>query len=290
MRKAISVAALALLFLFSGTALRAQVLFDFETSGQWTGNFRKITTASLSANLSVAQTSNGASNDYVTHENKTGSSSTPAFLYDSTPADTTSATDSVFSTAGDITVSLDFRAAAATSSIGIYFADPSNYNNNLLCLFTLDASSTTDTFRAWRDGTVAAGSASPGTQVGSTANFATSVASAGSPTFTSLAFKLSVSGSTPTLSLTSGSQTSSQVFSSGDFDFLGSNAVVMVRMNDGNINSTSAFDFDNFQIQAVPEPSAWLLLSAGLALLVILERRRRNAPAEFRSVAGSGRA
>lgn len=263
------------LLLFLANTAGAQVLIDFQTAGQFANNFRKVTSNSDSA----AQTANAfPANNYLRYDRTTTTSNVLAYMYDTTPGDTTVATQSVFSTATALTVSYGLRATSATSSFGIYFADPNDINNNLLVLFNLDSSGSTDQFRFFRDGAMS--SAGVGTQVGlsqsgSTGFNAGTITPATTP-FAPLSATLTVAGTTPTLSLTVGSQTFSQTFSAGDFNFSGGNTTVIVRMFDPNPATNTPMDIDDFQIVSVPEPSSGILLLSAAGLWAVVRRKKHR--------------
>lgn len=252
---------------FSLTA-SAQVSLDFETAGQVSGNFRNL---GPTANNTNTQSANSAANDYLIHD-ITGSANAAALLYDTTPGDTTSATQSTFSTSAPLTVSFDFRAGNATSSVGIIFADSTNASNNVLALFNLDNTGTNDLFRFFKDGTVTTGSITAGTQSGSS-----TAASSGldvGTVFGNYSVTLSVAGSTPTLSVTVGSQTFSNTFATGDYDW--ADTTVILRLFDAG-STVSTVWVDNFAINAIPEPSTYAISFGTAALGLALWRRRPKA-------------
>lgn len=251
------------------TLVRSQsVSLDFETTGQFSDNFRGVALPGGTA----AQTSNGAANDFVRHDRTTGTNAGVAYLYDTTPGDTTPATQSVFSTGSPVTVSFDLFAAPSGSSFGVYFADPSNPGNNVLALFT--ANTGNDSFAFFRDGTISSGSLTAGTQIGTTTTVATTI-EAGTTFTTGGGFSVTLSfvGATPTLSLTAGGQTVSKSFSAGDVDW--TNTVVILRLFDNNASVGSGVGVDNFTISAIPEPAhAATVLALGAVCFAAVRRRR----------------
>lgn len=254
---------------FASVTAYAQVSLDFETAGQVSGNFRNLGPATTSN----TQSSNSAANDYLIHNISDGSFSAAVLLYDTTPGDTTPETQSTFSVSTPLTVSFDFRATTATSSVGIIFADSTNASNHVLALFNVDNSGTTDTFRFFTDGTVSTGSVTSGNL------YATNNASTGvdaGATFGNYSATLSVVGTTPTLAVTVGSQTFSRTFASGDFDW--ANTTVILRLFDaGNTSSTPNIWVDNFTISAVPEPSTYAAITGAAVLGLAFWRRRPKA-------------
>ncbi|HEY9249869.1 MAG TPA: PEP-CTERM sorting domain-containing protein [Rariglobus sp.] len=253
----------------ASAAAYAQSSLDFETAGQVSGNFRNLGPAT-SGNT---QSSNGAANDYLVHNIANSSFSAAALLYDTTPGDTTDGTQSTFSTSSPLTVSFDFRATTANSSVGIIFADSTNASNHVLALFNVDNSGATDLFRFFKDGTVTTASIEAGSLAGSnTASTGVDVGSA----FGSYSATLSVAGTTPTLALTVGSQTFSRTFSAGDFNW--AKTTVILRLFDaGNTSSTPSIWVDNFAIVAIPEPSTYAAVSGAAVLGLALWRRRPKA-------------
>lgn len=266
-------AAFAAALLLPGLASAQLVSIDFETASQFTDNFR-----SLGPNtVAVSQSSNGAGNDVLVHNISNGSATGSVLLYDTTPGDTTTGTQSVFSTATPLAVSFLFNAngASANSSIGVIFADSTNASNHLLALFNVNSAPTNDTFRFFRDGTVSPVSVSAGTQVGSTVSNGSSGVDLGGP-LTAFTATLSVSGTTPTIDLTVGGHTVSQTFAAGDFNW--ADTTVMLRLFDTGTASLSTFlNVDDFTVAAIPEPSSFAALAGLGALGLVVSRRRRSA-------------
>lgn len=246
-----------------------QVLINFESGSQLSGNFRTIGTAT-GTNI---QTSNGALNDYFINNISDATGTPSQLIYDTTPGDITSGTQSTFVTSSSLTASFDFRSATANSSFGIIFVDPGNNANNILALFNVDAAGTTDRFRFFRDANLAGGTA--GTQVGGTSNLSSGLDANGAITsipFGNLSATLTLAGTTPTLSFTVGTQTVSQVFSSGDFDW--TNTSVAMRLFDNGGTAATELNIDNFAV--VPEPSPGLLFGLAGSVLFLIRRTRRT--------------
>lgn len=248
----------------------AQISLDFETAGQLSDNFRNLG----QTNTLNTQSANGAANDYITHNVPDASVNAAALLYDTTPGDTTSGTQTTFSVSSPLTVSFDFRSTTANSSIGIIFADPTNASNNMLALFNIDNSGSTDLFRFFKDGTVTTAGVTAGTQSGSsqTGSSGIDIGSA----FGHFSVTLTVVGTTPTLELTVGSQTFSRTSVSGDFDW--ANTTVILRLFDaGGSTANTNVDVDNFAINAIPEPSTYAAISGAAVLGLAFLRRRPKA-------------
>ena len=259
---------LSLLVLGAAGTGFAQVNLDFETAGQLSANFRNLGTGTSS----LTQSSNGAANDFVSVNNTNAtqfSFGALGLLYDTTPADTTAGTQSAFTTTSPLTVSVDFRAAVASTSIGVYFADANNTSNNVLALFNVDTSGNNDQLRFFRDGVVT----SAGTQVGSSSNVSTGV-NVGSP-FSNLSATLSVVGTTPSISFTVGTQTVTSAFLAGHIDW--SSTVVILRLFDNDSAAGTSLDIDNFSVSSIPEPGTCALFFGGAALAMFALRRRKRA-------------
>lgn len=260
----------------SALSASADVLLDFETSTQLDDNFRAI---NVSGGTAVQSTL--SANGFLKHDRTVVTSAGAIYLYDTTPGDTTLGTQSTFSTSGPLTASFDLYAGPSFSSFAIIFADASNLENNVTALFGVDSSGATgDVLRFHRDGAVNS-SWTAGTQVGSTTTAETTVnAMGGSAAFVagnSFSATLSVSGGTPSISLTAGGHTAPlQSFATGDVDW--TNTVVMLRLFDNGAGSGTGVGIDNFAITsaAIPEPSAAALAAGLLAACTGLLRRRRR--------------
>jgi hypothetical protein len=252
--------------LLGATAAHAvTVSYDFSTAAQFTDNFtHRVTTPIANNTVSVVS---GVLQQNIT----TGSATNAAAVYTYTP--TTFALDE-----GVITASMSLKAPAPTAgqstSFGIYFSDGSNDANNLLALFNVDTSGTTDTFRVFRDGAFGTGAA--GTQIGTTQNFSPSVMAAGAAGFTTVSFTLS----STSVSLTVDGQTLSQSISGTDLNWTNTN--VSFRSFDGRLSVDGLLQMDNFVLTgvAIPEPSTYALVAGGLCLAGVVVARRRNTKAE----------
>ncbi|CAM3030970.1 PEP-CTERM sorting domain-containing protein [Rariglobus hedericola] len=255
---------------FTALTAHAQVSLDFETAGQLTDNFRNLGPS----NPINTQSSNGVANDYIIHNVPDASVTAAALLYDTTPGDTTTGTQSTFSVSSPLKIDFDFRATTAGSSIGIIFADSTNASNNMLALFNIDNTGTTDLVRFFKDGTVTSASVTAGLQSGSnqTASTGVDIGSA----FGHYSVTLSVTGTSPSLTLTVGSQTFSNVPVSGDFDW--ANTTVILRIFDtGGSAANTTVDVDNFTINSIPEPSTYAAFFGTSVLGLALLRRRPKA-------------
>lgn len=247
------------------------ILLDFETAGQFSANFRGVSILGGTA----AQTANGASNDFVKHDRQTATDKGVAYLYDTTPADTTVGTQSVFSTDADLTVSFDLYAAPAASSFAIIFADSTNLGNNIMGFFRVNASGQTDTVDFYRDGTVSSSDLTAGTAVGST--FSQDVGIGVGTAFTSgngYSATLSIAGTTPTIALSVGDATVSRTFAAGDINW--TDTVLILRLYDVGAGVGSGVGIDNFAVSAIPEPSGVASVAGLLTLALALASRRRR--------------
>lgn len=255
---------------FASVAAHAQVSLDFETAGQVSGNFRNLGPAGTNN----SQSSNSTANDYLINDISGGSTNAAVLLYDTTPGDTTSGTQSTFSVSSPLKVEFDFRASTAGSSVGIIFADSTNASNNMLALFNIDNTGTTDLLRVFKDGTVNTSSVTAGTEsgTGSTGSSGVDIGSS----FGHFSVTLTVVGTTPTLDIQVGSQTFSRTSVTGDFDW--ANTTVILRLYDaGNSSSTPNIWVDNFTIGAIPEPSTYAVASGAAVLGLAFFRRRPKA-------------
>lgn len=217
--------------------------YDFESSGQWSGNFR-----STSGGVTGTAAQTTVSGTGLFRYDVTGGNQATAFVFDQTPADTSGATDSTFATGGTITVSYDIRAATTNSSFSVAFADPANPANNVLAIVNINTGA--DQVRFFRDTALATGGVAIGTQVGTSA--APSVVEPAGA-FTTVTVSLTVSGTTPTLSVTWGGVTTTQAFSAGDFNFANSKALVAFRFFDPGTGA-SPLDVDNIVITSPSAP------------------------------------
>ncbi|MDR1283573.1 MAG: hypothetical protein LBK99_22540 [Opitutaceae bacterium] len=256
------------------------VFLDFESEGQFANNFRALYTAGGTA----AQTTTSGSNGFVKHDRQTTTDKGIAYLYDTTPADATVATQSVFvpTQAAPLTVSFDLYAASTSSAFAIIFADASNANNNLTAMFKVDVSNKNDQFNFYRDGNVTTDGLL-GTQVGTTSTQATAIDVSSSSTFTTgggFSVTLSVVDSTPTLSLIAGGIMVEQTFSSGNFDW--TDTTVILRLYDSGAGTGNGVGIDNFSITNIPVPepahavALLALIAAAAAAGVRLVVRRRQ--------------
>src|SRR5256885_10409868 len=90
-------AAWAVVFAAGSISWAATTTLDFETAGQYTGNFRL-----LNGSATQTQTGPSAGNDYVISSSTAANAS---IVFDTSPSDTTFATATTFN--GPVTLSLD---------------------------------------------------------------------------------------------------------------------------------------------------------------------------------------
>jgi hypothetical protein len=253
-------------------SLQAQVLvnLDFETAGAFSNNFRFTFN---SANSTTAQSSNGASNDYVTTTSGAVTDN-EIFVYDTTPADGT--VKSTFS--GAVSIEADIRAASTGSSFGFFIINPASEGSSVhyLALFNWDVTGSNDRMRLFT------GNPINSTTVGTSAydSGATSTVNSGldvGGSFGHMTLTYRADTTTPTravFNLTVGTMTTGDILL-GAGTYLSSGFEVGIRSFDSNSGAGST-DFDNFSITQVPEPSTagLLLLSAAVAGLACKMRRR----------------
>src|SRR5690349_6636487 len=121
-------AAWAVVFAAGSFSFAANTTLDFETAGQYTGNFRL-----LNGSAAQSQTGPSAGNDYVISTSPTAANA--SVVFDTTPSDTTFATATTFN--GPVTLSLDALFQANTSSLGVYFINASDETKSYLDLFNI---------------------------------------------------------------------------------------------------------------------------------------------------------
>lgn len=220
------------------------ITHDFETAGQWTGNFRAI---SGTPTGTVGQTTSGGNG--IVRYDITGGNQATAYLFDQTPTDTTAATQSTIAVTGNITVSFRARTNTSNTSFGVIFADPSNFANNVSGLVNVLTGA--DQVRFWRDGTPATAGAGIGTQVGTTST--PGVVEPDGSTWTTVTVTLSTSGATPTLVINWGGANYTSAFAAGDYDFANGKTVVILRFYDNNLGASN-IDIDNIVINSPGPP------------------------------------
>ncbi|NJK90508.1 MAG: hypothetical protein HC904_00960 [Blastochloris sp.] len=129
---------------------QAQILtsagpFDFESgtagSNQFTDNFRNIGPTGETAVGQTNPTTGEPGNDYA-FSSATSAAAVTSLLFDTSPI--SGVLDPTF--AGSLTITLDISGVQADSSFGIQLLDGGS-TNNLLALFNLDNSGTTDRIR-----------------------------------------------------------------------------------------------------------------------------------------------
>ena len=252
-------------------SLQAQVSDTFSNGiSDYSNYFRSIKTNGSPA---VSVSTYGGTNALTVSGGSNVGNNGVSIVYDATPGDGTS-TQNLY-TSG-VTVSLDFQGTTANSSIGIMLGNAAE-SSSLMALFNLDYTGTTDEIRFFTGSPISTNLGadtllSAGTVTGN------SGANAGG-SYVHLQLTYSVSGTTPTLTLTAGSLSATYTFAAGtaiDPTEIG------LRIYDVN-NTTSSTYMTNFAIStlAVPEPAttAFLGMGAGLFGLVGLHRwrTRRNS-------------
>jgi hypothetical protein len=263
---------LTLLSLIVSTAATAQaVSVNFTGASDFSNNFR------LAPSGSGNQISQSGSLLNVTGNN-TG---TPAliYVYDTTPGDSSAGTQSSFAVGIGQTITASFdigniSATGAGSSLGFYFASPSNEAGavNFMALLNIDGSGTSERARFGRGATLSATNPN-GTLGAGTPEYGDGGMSLLDSAFRTVTASYAVnSASSVTLSLQSGSFSSTATYSS--ITAL-TNVVVGFRVSPTAAVPLTSFQLDNFNVTApIPEPSSFAAL-AGLAMLGISATRRR---------------
>lgn len=270
----------------AGETARAQVgPFDFETAGQYSGNFYAV-----SASGELGQTT-GLGNNYVQLNDIAGQNA--AFYYGTS---VNTALEPIFG--GTFTVQFDVSAVTANSAFGVYLVNAANPANSLLAYFNLDSSGTSDKIRFFMNGNPAnatstagtllttgitgtGGSLSSGSYSGNSGLDVSSdnyTSPTGTPVFGTMdvTYTPGSSPNTTTLGLSLGSL--SAVATLPDSEVI-TNPEVAVRMVDAGNNVPGTAKMDNFSISEspipVPEPSTLVLLSSGLGLAAIRGFRKK---------------
>jgi hypothetical protein len=264
-----SLVALGAAVLAVGTSARAATL-DFETAGQFSNNFRKI-----SGPGTGTQTGPTAGNDYVS---LTAPSNFVA-VYDTTPADGT--VKNVFSVAPgspvSLTADLTFTGSSSpSSSFGVYFVDPTNEGNGYLALLNYDSTGAgTSELVRLATGVNPQTNGAAGLVAGSPS--LGNVITSGVPATATFTYAIDASNH-PVLSVTVGSVTSSATFDTITSPLT---SVELAIRNSAQGTTGSGFenDFDNVVLPdaAVPEPTSLAAIGLGVGGLVSRRRRRRRA-------------
>lgn len=260
-----AVAAIGVLLACSGAT--AAVSFNFETPGQYSANFTQV-----GGQLTAAQTSLGAANDYLRLIGSTAVQAQRAVpIYDATPGDG-AATKSLFQAVpggAGVTVSADVQFSANNASYGVYFVNGADRTKAVLALFNVNSSGALDNIRFTSATSAGWDPASNGNPTETNLSLtAASNADAGVNTgaFAPISVTYSINASNRiVLSMTAGSRTLVSAPITGTTAF--SNVEVGFRLSPGGDAQT--VDVDNVSI--VPEPAALSLL--GLAGLALVRRR-----------------
>lgn len=227
---------------------QSTLTFDFETPGQWDANFRTLTAVGGTATGQTTVSGNG-----VFRQDSTSGSTAGGYLFDQTPADTTSGTQSTFATTGAITVRFDARTSVTNASFAVIFADPANLDNNVVAI--VNPKTGADQVRFFKDCQPATSGVPIGTQVNTTVGAETTPNTGAEPgsAFSTVTVTLTVSGTTPTLVVNWGGSTTTSVFSAGDFNFSANKVLVAFRFND-TATTTTPIDLDNIVITSPSAP------------------------------------
>jgi hypothetical protein len=263
-------ALLAAAVLASPAAAQVLVSLDFETASQVTNNFRTGTSTASA----LAQTSNGAANDYLTVTNNlAGTNGLRSLVYDTTPA--SSAVQNTFS--GSSIIEGDIDTSKAGQSFGVYIVNPSvegTSNFNLLALFNWDASGTNDQVRFFRNSSfTAAGTGTSAYNSGTTISAGVNAADGFAPF--SLTYSQDTSDTTQAiLNMTVGTFNTGNILM-GTGTYLSSYEIGFRFGTSNAVGDQVALD--NISVTQVPEPSAAALAVTGLLGLAWLRRKRLSA-------------
>ncbi len=246
----------ASLLLVASSAAHA-VSIDFETAGQFADNFRLLNTPA------VAQSSNGAANDFISHGTGTGRS----FVYDTTPDSAVVKNTFSVNPWSTFTVSADVLFGGATNSFGFHIVNADNETQAYLALFNVNISGANDQFRFSSnvDPTVTGGTGLGNGSFPSNADVGVTTG-----VFSTISLQYTVNAlNEPVFALTAGSMTSTRTFT-GVTAF--SNFEIGFRSfaNSG----TNQIDNITFNLITIPEPASLTLL--GLAGVAMLGRRQRH--------------
>jgi hypothetical protein len=252
------------------TAAGAQsVSIGFSNAGEFAANFRQSPT---STGNTISQTGSFLT---VTGNNV----GTPAivYIYDSTPSDTTTGTQSTFTlgTGQSMSASFDIANISSTgtaSSIGFYFFNPASPAStvNFGALLNINGSGSNEQFRFMSGANL---TTNPN---GSLANGTPTLADGGlslsDSTFRTITASYQYNSPTSvTLSLSAGSANSTITYTS--ISAL-STVSVGFRVSPTPHASLTTMQLDNFTVSAVPEPSSFAAI-AGLGALGAFAMRRR---------------
>ena len=278
-RPTVLCAAVAAALGFSALPGRAQLAgpLNFDAPGQLGANFRTLLAPGTG---SVTDTAG-----YVAVD---GPQTAWIGAFDTTPSDSTPATQDTF--AGAIKIHIDISAANANASFGIFLFDATTATspgtNNILALLNLDSSvvsPNTEQIRFWHD-TITSGTAVTNQYItgisGTNGSFSSNswVSTAAtqdfdiSAPFQFLSLDFTYDPTAGTLLVATPNFSATLAIPGADII---TNPGIALRINDpGTVGDTGTQKFDNFTVTNVPEPTAATLLLAGLGLGA---RRRRRA-------------
>ncbi len=209
---------------------------SFSTASDFDSNFRVIS--------NIGGGTLGVVNEAFQVDARSSGGNTDAVLiYDTTPGDASHATQTTFPTDKQVRVSFLARAATPGSTFTVSFADPRNASNRVSATLILNTGN--DILRFYKDGTITAVSSAPGTQVGTDTTFDAG-SDPGDGNLVPVTVILSVSGTTPTLTVVVGSQSPvTSSFVAGDIDW--ASTLVLLRFDDPS-TSLGALEIKNLLV------------------------------------------
>lgn len=260
----------------------ATISFDFETSNQFSDNFR---VARGTAGSNIGQTST-AGNDYMWGGMISGTQNVVA-VYDTTPGN---AADTLPSFAGPLTIDFKVATANAAQIVGLYILDSTNVNNSLSVRLNITATGSSERISFAKDGNLSTGSGAvaysnttgfsgTGGAFNTTTSYQVNSNIAHSPEATPVFYGLTATytpgtNDDTTLTLTYGTSFSATV-TVANADRI-DNPTLGFFISNYTVNTTTKIDDIAITYSTIPEPSSYaLLLGAFSAGLFVFQRKRR---------------
>lgn len=245
---------------------------DFSGASDLANNFRKANTAS-----SHTLVQSGTALNVTSH---TGATTALVYVYDTTPADATGATQNKFSlNVGDsISVSMDIgniSSLGAGTSLGFYFANPNAQTSavNYYGIVSVNNQVANEQFR-FGSGAALNSTQTNGTLVAGTPQFADGGLTVSDPVFRTVKVTYQLTSlNSITMTSQAGSATSSITYSG----ITPLNEVAVAFRISPSVGATvRTMQLDNFEVTVVPEPSTYAALAGVLGLGAALFRRSRS--------------